>query len=312
MVNTTANFTIAGVFTHNANVVANASSILVQNASTQSVINTNGIYVGNTSTNVVINNTLSSFGGSASFGNNVTVTNQVNSGSLNVSGLANVNTLTVNNPSGTSVVNGNFTVLGTLSAGTLATSLTTNGSIIPTQNNVFTVGTASNNWLGIYASSFFAANLVSSSNVSTTTFYATSNATINSLSVSNNMTVAGNVQITGTVQFNSLVHTGSGTYTFNNSTLQANIDQMSATTFRSVEYQMQLTDSSVVPAQYHVEKISIVHDNTTAYMTEYGIMYTTSSLGTFDASINGGNIVLKLTPSTANVVAKFIRTAVVS
>jgi hypothetical protein len=40
-------------------------------------------------------------------------------------------------------------------------------------------------------------------------------------------------------------------------------------------------------------------------------LFNIASLGTFDVIINGGNIGIQLTPTTANVVAKFIRTSIV-
>lgn len=67
VVNTSSNFTISGVYTYNANIVANAVSILVSNATTVTTVNTTGIYIGNTTSNVVISNTVSSFAGNTSF-----------------------------------------------------------------------------------------------------------------------------------------------------------------------------------------------------------------------------------------------------
>jgi hypothetical protein len=46
-------------------------------------------------------------------------------------------------------------------------------------------------------------------------------------------------------------------------------------------------------------------------VTEYGTLFNIVSLGIFNVIINGGNIALQLTPTTANVVAKFIRTSIV-
>jgi hypothetical protein len=111
---------------------------------------------------------------------------------------------------------------------------------------------------------------------------------------------------------NSAVHQFANTYTFNNSTATANIDVVAAATYRSYEYMVQLTDSTITPTpRYHVTKIAIIHDGTTPYITEYGTLFNVSSLGSFDAIINAGNIALQLTPATANVVAKFYRTSIV-
>jgi hypothetical protein len=86
---------------------------------------------------------------------------------------------------------------------------------------------------------------------------------------------------------------------------------VAASTYRSLEYFVQLSDTTIATPRYHSTKISIIHDGTTPYITEYGTLFNVSSLGSFNTIINGGNIALQLTPATANVVAKFIRTSIV-
>ena len=51
---------------------------------------------------------------------------------------------------------------------------------------------------------------------------------------------------------------------------------------------------------YHVTKILAIHDGTTTYPTEYGTLYTNGSLGAFDVDISGGNIRLRVTPSSSS------------
>lgn len=165
-------------------------------------------------------------------------------------------------------------------------------------------------------STFVAVNnaLTVSSNVAlSNTLSVTGAATLsNTLAVSGVTTLSANVSTTGTILINSVAHQFANTYTFSNSTAAANVDVVSAATYRSYEYTVQLSDTTVTPtARYHLTKILIVHDGTTPYITEYGTVFNSSSLGTFDAIINGGNIALQLTPTTANVVAKFTRTSIV-
>ena len=45
-------------------------------------------------------------------------------------------------------------------------------------------------------------------------------------------------------------------------------------------------------------------------MTEYGTVFNPQNLGTFTSGITAGNLYLQLTPTTANVVCKFMRTVV--
>jgi len=84
------------------------------------------------------------------------------------------------------------------------------------------------------------------------------------------------------------------------------LDSISATTYRSVKYQIQVTSST----SYHVTEVVVVHDGTTAYITEYGTITTGSSLATFDADINSGNLRLLTTPTNAVTVYKVMATTI--
>jgi hypothetical protein len=84
-------------------------------------------------------------------------------------------------------------------------------------------------------------------------------------------------------------------------------DTFSATSYRSAEYIIQMTDST----NYQVSKLLVLHDGTTAYVTEYAQLYNTSFLGTFSADINSGNVRLRVTPSTGTVVVTLTRTSLV-
>ena len=45
--------------------------------------------------------------------------------------------------------------------------------------------------------------------------------------------------------------------------------------------------------------INVIHDGTSAYMTEFGTVKTGTSLATFDADISSGSVRLLATPSSA-------------
>lgn len=56
-------------------------------------------------------------------------------------------------------------------------------------------------------------------------------------------------------------------------------------------------------------EINVIHDGTNALMTEYGSVFT-SSLGTFDATISSGNLLLQFTPgSNTSCAVKVMSTA---
>ena len=60
-------------------------------------------------------------------------------------------------------------------------------------------------------------------------------------------------------------------------------------------------------SNYHVIELSVVHDGTTAYLSQYGEVVTNNNLGSFDASISGGVLSLLFTPNYSVTVVKFIR-----
>jgi hypothetical protein len=79
---------------------------------------------------------------------------------------------------------------------------------------------------------------------------------------------------------------------------------LSVNTYRSVEYSIQITQGS----NFHFTKLLALHDGSNAYLTEYGTVFNTSNLATFDVDIAGGAIRLLATAgaaTTANYVVNF-------
>ena len=112
------------------------------------------------------------------------------------------------------------------------------------------------------------------------------------------------------VVYNSLVYTHANSYSVGGITAET-MDSFSATTYRSAEYLIQLSNSAD-STSYHTTKIVVAHDGVTPYATEYGSIITNSSLGTFAVDINAGNVRVRLTASAATVTAKFIRHLIVA
>ena len=142
-------------------------------------------------------------------------------------------------------------------------------------------------------------------------------------------TFTGNVSIAGTLTYDDvtnvdsvgIVTARSGVY-FGSPTVsaiitnsattttdsQTNIDSFSASTYRSAKYQVQITRGS----EYQVTEISIVHDGSDSYGTEYATLKTGETLSTFSTDISGGNVRLLATPSSStSTVFKFTKTAIV-
>ena len=77
-------------------------------------------------------------------------------------------------------------------------------------------------------------------------------------------------------------------------------------TYRSVNYKVQVTRGT----DYHMTEINVIHDGTTAYMTEFGTVFDNAVLGTFDATISSGNLLLQFTSgSSSSTTVKVMSTA---
>ena len=162
------------------------------------------------------------------------------------------------------------------------------------------------------------ANLTTTTNVVTigTSAYYVANGNVGignttpnaTLQVQGNANVSGNAVIGGTILINNIITAYANSYTFSNSIAAANIDVFSSSTYRSAEYTLQLYDTTLATPAFEITKILIIHDNSNnTYMTEFGQIYNSQLLGTFTSGITAGNLYLQLTPTTANVVCKFIR-----
>ena len=76
--------------------------------------------------------------------------------------------------------------------------------------------------------------------------------------------------------------------------------------FRSVNYKVQITQGT----NYHTSEVNVIHDGSTADITEYGTLFTGSSLGSLTAAISSGNLLLQFTPgSNASCTVKVMSTA---
>ena len=77
-------------------------------------------------------------------------------------------------------------------------------------------------------------------------------------------------------------------------TSASTIDSFVAATFRSAQYQIQITQGS----NYHVTTLNVLHDGTDVFLSEFGTIRTSASLATFDADINSGSVRVRATPTT--------------
>lgn len=88
------------------------------------------------------------------------------------------------------------------------------------------------------------------------------------------------------------------TETSTSATTQTAIHTMSASDFRSARFTIQVTNST--DSTYHTTEILMVHDGTTANITEFGKVFTANEEATFTADISSGNVRLLATPATTD------------
>ena len=96
----------------------------------------------------------------------------------------------------------------------------------------------------------------------------------------------------------------SSTITTTGTSIQ-NIDSFSTSTYRTAEYLISVKDN--VANNYYSSKLIVMHDDGNAYITEYGVIISNTSLGTFSANIISSNVCLQFTPVSSNTTVKFAK-----
>jgi hypothetical protein len=123
---------------------------------------------------------------------------------------------------------------------------------------------------------------------------------------SSNPIIASALTSNTTISLNGVGFDVSNTFT-TASTAQVSVDSFATATYRSSRYFVQMTSGS----SYHIIELFLVHDGTTVYLSQYGEVFTGSSLGTFDASITTGTLNLLFTATNAITTVKLIRRSIV-
>jgi len=172
-------------------------------------------------------------------------------------------------------------------------------------------GTASNATLAVSAQ-----GLTGSPNVTVTNVNAVDAIISGNLSVAGTITSLdqNDILATGIITASSGVDLGDpGIITLSSDTLTTTstsadtVASVSASVNRSATFQVQVTRGT----EYHVTTINVVHDGTNAFLSEFGTIRTGSVLATFDADISGGNLRLRVTPTTtASTVFKLSKTVI--
>jgi hypothetical protein len=167
--------------------------------------------------------------------------------------------------------------------GSLIGTFSATGNFIPSPNNSLLIGTSANVFSHIYATNTYT-NAISS--------------------YSGNLSIVSSVSLNGALMINSNNVITSGRYGFSSSS-QAAIDAFAVATYRSGEYLIQMSETGTT--NYHVTKLVVYHDDTSAYSSEFAQLFNNISLGTVTTDVSGGNVRVLVAPASANVVVKYSR-----
>jgi hypothetical protein len=116
------------------------------------------------------------------------------------------------------------------------------------------------------------------------------------LSVDGDVTLDSNKFITGDVRpVSPAIHDSSGSYV---------LDSFSSSKYRSAEYLIQVSQG----ADFLVTRVLILHNDSFAYLTEYGRIETAPLGVEFDVVLSGGIVSLSYTQPSINTVVKAIGT----
>jgi hypothetical protein len=247
-------------------------------------------------------------------------------GLINAAGLTNVTTLSAAgsntqvqyNSSGAFGASSNFTYnsgTNTLTVGTIAGTLTGNANTATTLQTSRTISsTGDATWSVNFDGSANATAALTLSTVATAGTYKSVTVDVKGrVTAGTNPTTLAGYGITDAVSStgNSLPVTYGNISSAQliTSTTSANqvVDSFSTSTYRTVKYLVQATSST----SYQSSEIMIIHNGTTAFISEYGTVMTNTSLASFDADVSGGNVRLLVTPTNAVTTINVVRTTII-
>jgi small nuclear ribonucleoprotein (snRNP)-like protein len=219
----------------------------------------------------------------------------------------------------TNAVTADSSTTGSLTTGNVAVNGSFGASYVYVGSGLVGGNLASNSQLLILSNTAFrdlnSANQVTITSNSTITTVTLQSNTVNISPTSNTtvsgqlLTVSSNVSITSAnvslkkVNYNSISEASSTSNSFL-STSPVTLDSFDKTVYRSAEYLIQCSYSGV----HSMSKIHLIHDGTSAYSTEYGVISSNGTpLASFASSISSANARITITPSVAPLDVKFTR-----
>ena len=218
----------------------------------------------------------------------------------NLSSLA-VTTIVANGSSGTSgqvlTSNGSAIYWGAGGGGSsnVYASVATYTYTISSNTTVIT-GTDDNATILSYTSGLETVYLNGSKQVLTTDYLASNSGAI---TFTSNVISGDVVQVVAQIPALNFIEASSNSVT-TSTTANNVVDSFAKITYRSAKYTVQITSGT----NYHVTEVLLLHDNSDVFITEYGTIFSNTSLGNVTAAINSANVELIVAPTNSSSVVK--------
>lgn len=163
-------------------------------------------------------------------------------------------------------------------------------------NTVIITGTDDNSATLSYTSGLESVYLNGSKQVLTTD-YLTSNS--GAITFTSNVISGDVVEVVAPLPALNFIEASSNSVT-TNTTANNVVDSFAKITYRSAKYTVQITSGT----NYHVTEVLLLHDDSEVFITEYGTIFSNTSLGNVTATINSANVELIVAPTNSSSVVK--------
>lgn len=134
---------------------------------------------------------------------------------------------------------------------------------------------------------------------------------VNRLKIEEGIEAIGNSVITGNLTITDTLYIGNNNFEFNTNSISVaadaitNVDAYSSSNYHFAKYFVTLRDNA--GTKYHAMEIIVVNQGANVAMTTYGETWSAHSLGTIDATVISGNVVVTVDP-VANAVPLTVST----
>lgn len=88
--------------------------------------------------------------------------------------------------------------------------------------------------------------------------------------------------------------------------IEYTIDSFDVVEYRTAKYLVQITHGT----EFHSSEVLVVHNDVSAFITEYGTVYTDVELGTLNASVVSGEVHLTINPNFTNTYVRVVRNTI--